>query len=311
MTLARLEGLLRDCDCELSFTSEVDPGPNHLGRYVTAFGKDCDWNPAEHSLKAGATLSNLAALQRLYGPAGLVPATARVALALEWSSSHSDIRGLGEACLLSVTDCTERPLELNYRFPANSIRGVVQLSLELFLVEAGEPAHDEQHLAAEPGTRLGTLGFERTLVFDGDAPVFPVVSEPGKPECALWELRQRWDDPCQDEFEEHFVALVLNEGHPDFSELGLRDNPPLQTALFRQVLSSWLCLLILELKRTDEQAFQSIRADDYAECAPGSIARAIGYMMRIGELDTSSEVALNRSVQVWLDRAMTGPGGTP
>lgn len=311
MTAELLGQFARECEVAIAFASEVDPGARHLETGVTTFGTDSEWSPGAHLLHAEVVLSDLRALRRCFGPAGLVATNARIGLVLEWTSVSSDRRGLGLLVPLQADDCREWPLRMEVTFPANSVRGVLALSVELFLIDPGEHGPDELHLAKTPGSRLGPLGPEWTLVFDGDATVFPIVPEPGRPDGPLWELRQRWDDPARDEFEEHLVSLVLNERHPHFSQLGIASKPPLQTPLFRQVLAGWISLLVLELRRTDEEIFQCIVRGDESELAPGSIARAVSHMVRVGSLETATEVALLRSAQVWLEHAMGAPSENP
>jgi hypothetical protein len=141
------------------------------------------------------------------------------------------------------------------------------------------------------------------VVIDGDGSLFPVQEEALGRDGALWEIRTAWNDPREEPFASEYVALVLNRDHEQFEQLReRRAGHSRQTPLMRHVLSSWIALLVHEVRSELETDFDDIVSRQAGTVDFASIAEAAAAFVRSGELDTSSAHALFASAQRWLDR---------
>lgn len=282
-----------------------NPGAQDLGGGEYSLGSDSDWNPEIHDLTVSFELRNVAELRRLFGPSGLASADASLLLALEWTSAGSGWRGLGAPVRLTLdqlssADMMIRPMLV---LPAGSIRGTGLLTLQVFLGEPGSAERGDAGVARRKGARFGNLSGPFLVVVDSDGSLFPVLEEPLGQDQALWEMRDAWNDPCEEPFTSEYVALVLNRDHELFDQLrDRRDGNASQTPLMRHVLAAWISLLVLSVKADIGQEFDEFVAQPRAPCDEASIADAATMFVRSGELDTSTPHALFASVQRWLDR---------
>src|SRR5690606_38264340 len=85
-------------------TSEHELGARKVGNGVFALGSDTAWDASHHDLKVHCRISRLPPKDRLFGPAGIVCATATRGVALEWKSATSAVRGQGVTAELRQTD---------------------------------------------------------------------------------------------------------------------------------------------------------------------------------------------------------------
>jgi hypothetical protein len=258
-------------------------------------------------------IDEISGLAGLFGPKGLTARNATLSLALEWVSMDSGWRTLGEPWPLKIPDGTRGsdPIRLCISFSSSSIRGIGTLTLQLFLADPGEPTAEESMMARTVGFRFGSLDLGTRVVVDGDGSLFPIIEDNLGVSAPLWEFQRDWTDPFDEEFSTAFLSLALNRDHPDFRLLKENDQLFRWTPLFRQAVASWITILILELKNESPSEFQEIESNRLGRALPGSIADAVAYMLRVGDLDSSSAASLMFSAQQWVDRVMTQKPDAP
>lgn len=283
-------------------SSRANPGARGKWGEQYTLGHDSDWDPGRDELEIRCTIAGLRNVGQLFGPDGIAPRSATLALALEWFSPDSGWRILGEPAFLRLPEQSDVPVpaQLTLTLPANTLRGTGTLSLQLLLGDAGTLEDDEIGLARIPGFRFGMLGPDTRLVIDGDGSLFPVVVEALGADEPLWRFTQDWCDPFEDEFSTVWLSLSLNESHPDFPMLR-EQGAQTWTPLFCQVMASWLATFLMELKADIGAEFDAIALGRPAAAARGSIVDAAASMVKRGNLDCSSPGDLIRSTQTWVD----------
>jgi hypothetical protein len=96
---------------------------------------------------------------------------------------------------------------------------------------------------------------------------------------------------------------VLNRDHELFDQLrDRRGGQTRQTPLMRHVLSSWIALLVQEVREHLKTDFDDIVSRQVPTVDFASIAEAAAAFVRAGDLDTGSVHSLFASAQRWLDR---------
>ena len=283
---------------------DVHPGPRLLpgNRYV--FGHGTNWSVTTNALHVRWSIRSAEWMKELFGPQGVLPATAEVGIACEWTSPTMSRRGV--VSYQSVRGGA-LPTELNFEldFSPGEMRGSVRLSLQLFVSKAGAARSDERHLANVAGLRLGAATEEYELIFDGDGSLFPITEADLGVEGPLWKFEENWDDPFYDQFDREFLALVVNSSHPSFSELKGADSTPYQTLLFRQVLAGWLMVFLWRLREQllagESDSWDAIVAGDRSDVLPASIVDAAIYFIDRGNLATSSPHDLMETCMVFVD----------
>ena len=289
-----------------------DPGNAEVGRFRYTFGRDSEWSVALHDLVVKCAVTLPGDWPSLFGPGpnGLVCRNTAICIALEWGSSETARRGLSTSCILRVPPQGRKPalapLKLDVAFPANTLRGNVALSVQLFVGAPGRPTNVEHHLANMQGFRLGALGPGILLMFEGDGSLFPILEEEGNPGSPLWEFRATWDDPAVDTFSEDNISLVINTRHAGFAELKGSEKANYRTPFFRQVVSTWVSVLLWKLKSEHRDLWAMITTQGQDAFEPRSIALAANYIIHAGRIDTASPDALIRTAQAWMDEALVG-----
>lgn len=307
---------------KLGFTSSegLAPGARQVapGRWV--FGTQTAWSVAHHGLTVTCVLADTEPLSRLFGRNGLVCHDASIAVVCEWASQDSSRRGMSSPVLASAAGSDgNEPLSFELLFPAASLRGRVRLSLQLLVGKAGSPGSGEAHLANTAGARLGCISDEYELVFDGDGSLFPIRELNLTAEGPLWRFDGNWEDLTFDDFEAEYVALEVNTAHPSFGELKGAPETPYQTALFREVVASWVALFLWRVKEDAEATalddeglggtsdlWAAIESGTQGVCLPGSIGDAAWAFVGRGALDTASLEALMETSQIWVERRFRG-----
>lgn len=314
-------------DISLSFScpNGPDPGAKRLDlvRYVLGVGSD--WSSQENPLEIKVVF-NAKGLASLFGPSGMVCANAAIGVAVEWTSQKASRRGLSKLVLITkqMADSSE-VIGIDLGFGAGEIFGDINLSLQAFVGSCGVPTIDERNLANGVGLRLGGLGGEWRIFFDGSGSLFPLRQVINAPSDPLWRLVvEDWEDATFDEFSSDFVSLEVNRAHPSFPELYGDSTAPYATSLFKQVLATWIMLFIDVLRERTETCALEVRGSGivtqwdaigdvngaYREhMLPGSIARAGWELISKGELDLSSRSALLVSVQRWVDQRFRSDQG--
>ncbi|MCW8275514.1 hypothetical protein IMF27_07210 [Pseudomonas sp. PCH199] len=291
-------------------SSGEDPGAKAISENQYTLGTDSDWSADTHDLVVRCSISKTRLLQQLFEDGGLAASDGELLLALEWTSADSCWRTLSQPFLLTKQNFLsgEDTAELILHLPASSIRGNGLVTVQLLL---GHPGSNDilVGLANQRGCRLGPLTLPIEIVIDGDGSLFPVQEEALGAEGALWEMRATWSDPRDEPFSSGYVALILNRDHELFDQLReRRTEPNRQSPLMRQVVSSWIALVIHQVKIDLGSDFDSIlnhygQSDDFA-----SIADAVAAFIRLGELDTGSLSSLFATTQCWFDRRIRETG---
>lgn len=301
LTAALIEQM--EFDPAITFaSSRANPGARGKWGELYTLGHDSEWDPGKDELEVRCNIDGIRNVGLLFGPDGVAPRSATLALALEWFSPDSGWRILGEPALLRLPEQSDVPVpaQLTLALPANTLRGTGTLSLQLVLGDAGTPEEGENGLARMPGFRFGMLGLDTRLVIDGDGSLFPVVVEALGTDEPLWRFTQDWSDPSEDEFSIVWLSLSLNKDHPDFSMLREQGSEA-WTPLFCQVMASWLATFLMELKGEPGVDFDAIALGRPAAAARGSIMDAAASMVKRGNLNCSSPGELIRSIQAWVD----------
>lgn len=285
-------------------SSGEDPGVKVLSENQYTLGTDSDWSADTHDFIVRCAIESTQALQQLFEEGGLVASDGELLLALEWTSADSCWRTLSQPFALTREDFFSgaNTAELTLQLPAGSIRGNGLVTVQLLL---GDPGNNSIFigLASQRGSRLGSLTLPIEIVIDGDGSLFPVQEEALGADGPLWEMRATWSDPRDEPFTSGYVALILNRDHELFDQLReRRSEPNRQTPLMRQVVSSWIALVIHQVKTDLGPDFDILlnhygQTDDFA-----SIADAVAAFIRLGELDTASLSALFATTQRWFDR---------
>lgn len=287
---------------QFSFTSS-GPAPcaRNVGGQQYSLGTDSDWTAENHDLVVNCIIELPLELNYLFGNDGIAANDATILLALEWTSADSGSRQLGSPMELSLKEWPTESFTLSIRLAAGTIRGVGAISLEFFL---GHPGTESRTgIATQRGFRFGTLGPTIAVIIDGDSSLFPILEQSCGVSGALWEFRECWIDPREDEFSSDYVSLVLNTDHEQFEHLHeRRGNIRTQTPLMKQVLASWITLLVFEVKVKLDRDFTDLVHNNGRVAESYSIAETAAGFVRTGELDTSSLAALFASTQRWLDQ---------
>ncbi|MDB5937387.1 MAG: hypothetical protein JWQ01_4731 [Massilia sp.] len=300
---------------EIPFTPAISfyskgPAPGEKGAWGGQFtlGNDTDWSADYHDLTVRYDVGEIPELNTLFGVGGLAPRSATLLLVLEWVSVDSGWRCFGEPWPFNAQDQQKEqgPIGLWIRFPPNSIRGKGTLTPQLLLADPGQPTADESMLAGTAGYRFGPLDSGTDIVIDGDGSLFPILEEDLGPLAPLWEFRKDWTDPFEEDFSVAYLALALNTSHPDYGYLKNSNAIAASTwtPLLRQVVASWLVVLILELQHGSGEDFEDIASGKSGRALPGSIADAVSYILRIAPLDLASASSLAISAQQWIDDVM-------
>lgn len=293
-------------DYTFSSTNGDDPGARSTAHCQFSLGSNSDWSADTHDLLIRCNLSNAEVLKRLFEDRGVVANDGELLLALEWTSADSCWRKTGQPRVLTTSSFSDDEAfpELVLHLPPGSLRGSGNVSIQSFLGQPGT-GDGSPGLASLQGSRLGQLMQSVEIVIDGNGSLFPVLEESLGNDGPLWELRTSWSDPRDEAFQSDYVALVLNREHELFSQLRERASEPgRQSPLMRQIVSSWIALLVHQVKSDLGPDFNSIvnhygQSEDFA-----SIADAVASFIRLGQLDTSSLNALFVSTQCWFDRRL-------
>lgn len=293
----------------ISFSSSrTSPGEKGKWGEQYTLGHDSDWDPSKDELEVSCCLDDIRNTTLLFGPHGVAPRSATLALALEWLSIDSGCRLLGEPAILELPKQSDTPVpvKLKLTLPANTARGTGTLSLQLLLASVGTLEEGEKGLARLPGFRFGTLGAETRLIVDGSGSLFPVVSESLGVDKPLWLFTQDWSDPLEDEFSTVWLSLSLNTDHPAFPLLREQESGA-WSPLFCQVITAWMSTFLLELKAEMGNDFNPITFGRPGKSVPGSIVDAAASMVKRGNLDCTSPGALISTIQSWIDSTARPP----
>lgn len=240
----------------------------------------------------------LRTFQCLFGAEGVACKSARLGLAMIWTSADSKQRGVIPIGTFGITDSI-LDIVVEKDFDVAQLRGEVCFSTVLYIARAGEPESDELHLANTNGYILGE--FERYIIkLDGNGSTFPVfeVSEPGQP---LWYVKCDWIDPTTDSFSE-CISINLNTAHKNYRYIN-KNEKVFDPQLLSEIMASAISIIV-EKVRLQSAYWDQIMGNDSLE--QGSVGQALYYFMETLEWDLSTPEAVSLSVRKFFDQRMQG-----
>lgn len=281
------EGELHDLEYECTGDS---------GSALNLLHTDGQWTADKYGFILNRVFS-LSNSNNLFGPSGIACRTAKLGIAVVWSSVDSRQRGafpIAEFSFDEDSDSVEA--EININMPAASVRGEVDFSTILYLAEKGTAAENEKHLANTTGFSFGELDIFK-LKLDGTGSLFPVyeVDDKNQP---LWYVRCDWTDPFSDQFAEA-VSINLNTAHKSYKFID-RTNKVFCRQLLVEVMAGALCCIIEKVRK--EQYLELILSADDNE--QGTVAQAIRYFSDTLDWDYSTPEALSLSARKFFDERM-------
>jgi len=285
------------------YGNDGNPGAKKITENQYSLGADSDWSADTDNLIVRCTVHGLQELAPLFEVGGLAASNGELLIALEWTSSESCWRELSRPFALTKSLLfSGATAELVLELPAGSIRGNGLIAVQLISGNIGNEGL-LIGLPSKTGSRLGQLIPSLEIIIDGDGSLFPILEESLDSTGPLWEIRSTWSDPRDEPFTSDYAALILNKDHELFDQLrGPITDPQRQSPLMRQVVSSWIALLVSQVKNDLGADFDAVMNHSGLTHDFSSIADAVAAFVRLGELDTGSLGALFSSTQRWFDR---------
>lgn len=289
-----------------AFTSNTgeNPGVKAVSDNQYALGSDSDWSADTHDLVVHGAVENIRLLHPLFSEGGLAADDGELLLVMEWTSADSCWRTITKPLLLTAETLSSGhgKAEFTLHLPAGSIRGSGLITLQLLMGNPGSSG-ELTGLASQRGSRLGSIASPTEIIIDGHGSLFPVQEESLGIDGPLWEMRASWSDPRDEPFSSSYIALILNKDHELFTQLRERSGEPSrQSPLMRQIVSSWIALVIHQVKTDLGHDFDSLLNYNRHKENFSSIADAIAAFIHLGGLDTTSLSTLFVSTQCWFDR---------
>lgn len=264
------------------------PGP-------VSFGQKGKWTRDQHDLALSITL-RLKTPKILFGDDGIACNNTRLGVALEWTSSSSDQRGISNVVEFDRHN-NEVDCNFSLHFIPKQIRGRVQLNLNIYVVKPDDnPSGKELSRANTEGIFLGSIFEPCILDFDGEGSLFP-ITEFNDPKGPLWKLHYDTDDPDDTPFDAQTVRLEINTSHPDYKSYKGENDASQPTPLATHVFSSWLTLFFLRLKEQHGPEFLNGLYDSAASTvAPNSVSAAARYLLQTFPVKTENAAILSESI---------------
>ena len=202
---------------------------------------------------------------------------------LVWRSRSSSLRGANRIAQFSSKSGNIR-FRFKKEFPVASIRGNIDISLELYVISSGS------NRLLTSGSTLGEID-SFTLILEGIGSTFTVFekSAPGEP---LWSVDCDWDDPEYNQFSES-VRVTINTAHPAWI---CSADDEVRKELLKEIMASSMQVIISELE-----------PDEYnpaSEYEPGSVSNAIVYFISRAKVDLSTPSTIASSIRTYLDKSM-------
>ena len=238
----------------------------------------------------------LRTFQCLFGEYGIACKSAKLGLAIQWTSADSRQRGVIRISEFGINDQILE-VEAEKEFGKAQLRGVVNFSTILYIAQAGIPDDTERHLANTNGYVLGELD-NYTIKLDGSSSSFPVfeVSEPGQP---LWYVKCDWIDPTVDTFSDS-VSINLNTAHKNYAYID-RTSKRFDSQLLTEIMASAITIII-EKARLETGYWEQIMQGNDLEL--GSVGQAIYYFMDTLEWDLTSPESVSLCARKFFDQRM-------
>lgn len=252
------------------------------------------WDPETHNLKISKSIK-IENPQLLFGENGIATNKSVLGLAMMWISNNSDQRGIVPFCTFTESDM-EVSAVFNKDFKKSQLRGSITLQTVVYLVSCDD-MDSLSYMAKDSGTILGSLD-NLQLLIDGDGSTFPIVtvSEPGEP---LWSVFYNKNaDPLQDKFDEENVYIKLNDKHPNYDALKIKENFK-DSQIVIEVLSSALMVIVQSVKDSLGDEWDAMLSN--GDFAAGSIAQAVYGFVHGLKWNVSSPAELSVSIRKFFD----------
>lgn len=279
---------------------ELDYDASEVNSSINCLRTDGVWSSDKDNLYVRRVVA-LKNFRHLFGAEGVACKNARLGLSLVWTSADSRQRGADAIVEFGVsdeqfagdTDHTFVHGEIDLEFPAARIRGDINLSVVLYIAQAGTPTREEIHLANEEGLVLGSFD-TFVLRIDGTGSLFPVF-EINKMDEPLWSVRCDWTDPVTDSFADT-VSINLNRAHKNFKYID-RTQKTFCAQLLVEVMSAALCCVVEKIR--SEKFLDQILSEDEVES--GSVGEAVRYFANTLGWDMSAPDRLSSSTRKFFD----------
>lgn len=231
----------------------------------------------------------------LFGKEGIACANAELGIAAIWTSSESKQRGVIKGGSFSKNSSSV-VTRINHEFRTAQLRGRVDFSIVVYIIDPGRAFSDERHLANESGYVLGEID-RFSVVLDGTGSVFPIyeVSEPLQP---LWYIKCDWEDPTVDRFSEA-VSIYINKANKNYKYIDSSHKRLYDEQLLTEIMSSAIGVIITKLKESKVFWDQTISGDSLQ---PGSVSSAVNYFINALEWDVSSPENISLSIRKYLEK---------
>ena len=252
------------------------------------------WEPENYELRIIKSIT-IKKPQLLFGENGITNNDSTLGLAVMWISTKSNQRGIIPFSSFKHDSETVTATFSNI-FKHSQLRGSIVLKTVLYLKEPSI-TFDFKYMANETGTIVGTLDTIEMLI-DGDGSSFPIVTVSKENE-PLWSVFYNESaDPSTDSFDEENVCIMLNDMHPQFDSLKIKDSFK-ESQIFVEVISSALMIIIQSVKESVGDDWEAMLSD--TEVEPGSIAQAIRGFVKDLNWDVSSPNNLSVSIRKFFD----------
>lgn len=237
----------------------------------------------------------LRTFQCLFGENGLSCKSAKLGLAMIWTSADSKQRGVIPIGTFSYTDQIMDAVAVK-EFDTAQLRGEVNFSTVLYIAESGMPEKNELHLANTNGYVLGELD-NYTIKLDGTGSTFPIfeVSEPGQP---LWYVRCDWTDPTADSFAD-CISINLNTAHRNYKYID-RKQKNYDPQLLAEIMAGAISVIVEEVRRS--VYWDAVIGNENLE--QGSVGQAVYYFMETLEWDLSTPTSVSLCARKFFDQRM-------
>lgn len=254
------------------------------------------WNAREFNLKFCSHI-HISNPGELFGVNGIVPSKTKINIALQWKCKGSNKRNT-HFCFSFGSDDLEVDHDIIMSIKPDQLRDSVKLSIIMLVGDVEIPYSDEKFLANTKGIILGTFN-EAKVMLEGKGSEFPVCSASLGENSELWRLEYNTDDPRNDKFIVENIALVLNKDHSCYKLID-ENNLDVTSALFKEIFSSSIVLILLNLQQ-DDILKETKESDDFEE---GSICAAMHYFIRTFDIDITDVNTMTRSIKRNIDRVL-------
>ena len=283
MAFKMLEFAARYSDNKGSYELSLKEDNDGISNVINIVDETGKWSLDQHNLEISGTIviKNTAVL---FGNEGLVGEDATLGVSLVWKSRPSNIRGA--ECIGKLNKSTgEVVIDFSKAFEASILRGYVNLTVELFVIDAG--GKDNR---LKTGLTLGAM-YDALVMLEGTGSNFAVFekSAPGEP---LWTVDCDWDDPEYSQFSE-CVKVTINTAHPAWT---LASEDDVRKELLKEIMASSMQIVIAEVGHD-----QLATGDDYE---PGSVCDAVSYFVNRAGLNMESNATIAKSIRAYLDKSM-------